>query len=121
MILIGAREQKSIIKVYGISANVWSINGSDWRWLSDVPNFDVVVPGARDDVVGVVLIELDTEDSIGVTWFSSTASLELTNKASSDLIVDSDDFVRTTRYKLSAVRIIINCAEGVELIEDSMK
>jgi len=80
------------MKINCISTDVWAVDRSDRGLLSNIPNHDIVIPTARDDVIRIFLVELDAEDFQGVTIVSALG-LELCDKLSGLLIIDSDNCI----------------------------
>ena len=54
-------------KVYGIAADVRTVQGSRRVWCTGVPHLDGVVPSAADEAMRVGWVEFDGKDSVGVT------------------------------------------------------
>ena len=85
-ILMRPCQHKAIMKINWITTNIWSINRSAWTWLSNIPDFDILVPTSRDNKIWIVSIKLAAENSITVTWFTWTTTLEVDNLLSRLLI-----------------------------------
>ena len=89
--------------------------------MSNVPDFDIIIPTSRNYQVRIISIELNAENSIGMTWLSSSTTFKLNDQTSCLLIVNPDDTIRTSRGELSSIGIVIDSQQLIELIINSMK
>ena len=118
---VGASEKISVVKINRITTNVWPIYWSDWWRLSNIPNFDIVIPRSWNNKIRVFLIKFNTENSIRMSWLSCTTTFKFNNKGSCLFIIYSNNCVGSSSYKLCSSWIIINCKKLIQLIMDSMQ
>jgi hypothetical protein len=114
-------EKISVVKIDGITTDVWSDNRSNWRWFSNIPNFDVIIPTSRDDKIWIICAELRAEHSITVTWFTGTSTLKFDEEASCLFIVDSNNLIFTTSKVLGTIWVVITSKKLIELIMDGVE
>jgi len=84
--------------------------------LSDIPDFDVVIPTSRNNQVWIFFVELDAEDSIGMTWLTSSTTFKLNDQTSCLFIINPDNAIRSSCGELSSIGIIIDSQKLIQLI-----
>lgn len=78
-VLVGTCQQELVVEIDWVSADVRTIDWTDWVGNSDVPNLNVIIPSTTDNHIWVLLVKLDAKDPITMSWLSSTSSLEVGN------------------------------------------
>ena len=91
----------------GISGNKRSNNASDTLSHAYIPNFDVSVPSARHNQIGVFLDELGAEDAICVPGHSISTPFQIDLQFASHLIIDPHNAIFAASAELSAVGLVI--------------
>lgn len=75
-------------------------------------------------MIGVVRVELDAEDSVTVTWSTSTtfkSELQLSGLLEHLLVIDSDGAIVACSNELCTIIIIVDREKLVKLIEDCVQ
>ena len=109
------------MEINRVTADVGAVDRSDGAGLSNIPHFDVVVPTSGNDEIWILLVELDAEDTIGMSWLSGTASFEAHFELASLLVVHSHDGVGSSGSEHRSVWVVVNCQELVQLIVNRMQ
>ena len=104
-----------------ITANVRSVNAAYGCTHPQVPNLDIIVPTTGQQHVVVVLVELECEDSVGVPGLTSTTTLQSDLYLPCLLIVHAHYAVGATRRELSAIWLVVDSEELVELVVDGVE
>jgi hypothetical protein len=89
--------------------------------LSDVPNFDIIIPTARDQHVFIFLVELNSEHSVVMSGFSSATTSQLDLDFPRKFVIDSDNAVTSSCCEESAVWLVVDTKELIQLIMDCIK
>jgi len=108
-ILIGASQNKTIMKIDWITANIRSIYRSTRTWLSDIPHFHILIPTSWDNKIWIVCVKLDTENSITMSWLTWTSTFKVYNLLPCLFIINSDSPRLATCTKLCTIGVIITC------------
>ena len=114
--LVWSCKKVSVVEIDRITTNVWPIDRSDWWRLSNIPDFDIVIPRSGYYHIWVFLIKFNAENSIGMSWFSCTTTFKLNDKSSCLFIIDSNNCVGSSSYKLCSSWIIINREKLIQLV-----
>ena len=109
------------MNIQGITADVWAVDATDSSTHSQVPDLDIIIPTAGQQHIVIILVELESEDSVGVTGLTGSTTFESHLQLPSLFIVHSDDAVGTTCGELSTIRFIVDSEELVELVVDGVK
>ena len=88
---------------------------------AQVPNFDVLIPTAGNNKVGILTNKLCAENSILVTWHSTTPAFERFSELASLFVVDTDFPVFSCSEKGFAVTLVISRQKLVSRIKDFME
>ena len=121
MVSIRSCHDNFVREINGVTTDKWTVDGPDWRSLSNVPNDNALVPTSGYDGVRVVLVELYARYSTGVTVDSLTTAFEIDDLLPCLFIVDVHDGLLASAAELRAINVIIAAKELATFFIDAMQ